>query len=387
MRGLIIPLATISMFACSAISTSHASNTFLNTVNVVDEDSVGIESVALRIKDDETTEWIGDTNSLGLLFLKPPLDCSIAKRILARPKNPLEFETPGYQGCKQAIHFKVRRWKKQIDNIAVHLPEKRIVQNLLYNADDAVRRDDHGSAALVFTELSARFQGLSPSIATAFRDAAYIRAGQALKVDHPVSYHPDGSLRLSPEFKKTLIEFQREKGLKKTGQLDGAALSAIANQSYADFLFFRSGGGAVGGPEYPGSGEDPDTSFGSGFTQAELIRSIGTLKAQSQRSFTENEFGIASSLYTELAARLRMSSEKQSEKQAVEAEMQAYQAAGKYFGVPQPVVYDPIQGKSVMSQQLVQEIRLLQARKNIPVNGLLDNKTLRIMSGSPRNID
>jgi hypothetical protein len=378
MRGMSRYMTLMFLFSSCAAPTAHGSKTYLRTVNVYDEDGVGIESRALRIKDDEALEWIGDTDKLGLLFLNPPIDCLVAKRILVKPKNPLLFETPAYQGCKEMVKFRARRWKTSIDELARTLPEQRIISNLIYNAEEANKNDDHRSAALVYTELSVRFSDVAPALARAFRDEAYIRAGLVLEVDHPVTYQRDGTFRLSHEFQSRLIEFQKENGLKKTGNLDSAALSAMTDQDYSAFLFYRGSG--IGGPDLSNSVGGPDTTSGAGITEDELIRTIKSLQASSQRALANKDYGRAAQLYTELSIRLRMPSDKRSVPQAVEAEAQAYKAAGQYFDIKQPTVFDPIQGKAVMSKLLVEEVRRFQIENRIPATGMLDYKTLRAMS-------
>ena len=229
----------VSLFVSHICAAAKDSATHLQVVNVYDEDSVGIESRALRIKDDETLEWIGDTDKLGLLFFKPPRDCAESRRILVKPKNPLLFETPAYQSCKQMVVFRARRWKTLPAEIAKNLPDRHIVENLLYNAEIYIQEKDFGAAALVYTELSARFSDVAPAIARSFRDEAYISAGIALNVDRPVVLKRDGTLSLSHEFRNHLIEFQRERGINQTGNLDRAALSAITMNDDSAYLFYR----------------------------------------------------------------------------------------------------------------------------------------------------
>lgn len=368
-RGYILA-CLLASHVCTAAQDNA---THLQAVEVYDEDGSGIESRVFRIKDDETLEWFGNTDVQGQLFFDPPLACATSKRILVKPKNPLRFETPAYGSCKKMVVFRARRWKRLPSEIAKKLSERRIVENLLYHAESALQEKNHGPAALVYTELSVRFSNTAPDIARTFRDEAYLNAGIALDVERPVILKLGGALGLSSEFRSRLIEYQRDGGIKQTGHLDRATLSAIANDDYSAFLFYRTPG--VGGPD-----KTHDTDNFVSISPDELGRSIHFLRTNSQRALANRDFGLAAQLYTELSGRLRLPSQQQSYIQAVEAEKQGYMAAGAYFNIEKSMIFDRIQGKSVMSEFLVEAIRRFQVENNLLATGVLDYNTLRIMS-------
>ncbi len=100
------------------------------------------------------------------------------------------------------------------------------------------------------------------------------------------------------------------------------------------------------------------------------------LLANAKRLFATGEYGASALAFSEAAYRVKW----QDIKVSLDAETQAYIAAGKAFGVEQPTVIDPNQGKVVISPELRQAIENYQSEKNIETTGKLDFSTLRAIS-------
>jgi len=90
------------------------------------------------------------------------------------------------------------------------------------------------------------------------------------------------------------------------------------------------------------------------------------------RSFKSGDFGTAALAYSEAATRVRADDEQLS----IQAEEQAYLAAGKAFGVEKPVTFDQQQGKNVMSPELRTILTIYKTENDMTPSGHLDFETL-----------
>ena len=103
---------------------------------------------------------------------------------------------------------------------------------------------------------------------------------------------------------------------------------------------------------------------------------VQTLQQHAEAAAAKNNYGTAALLSNEAAARLSTADETGSQAAA----NKTYVFAGKHFGVTDSVVFDPEQGKYVMSAKLRNAVKKFQIGKDLTPTGHLDFNTLYAIS-------
>lgn len=100
---------------------------------------------------------------------------------------------------------------------------------------------------------------------------------------------------------------------------------------------------------------------------------------QAELAEAEQEYGVATMLYSEVAWRAR----KTDQKIVIQATVKAYANLGMRLKVTNPMVFDAKQKKYVLTQNTVDKLRAFQSQQGLAVSGRLDAATQEAISGRP----
>lgn len=130
----------------------------------------------------------------------------------------------------------------------VGLTRIKYIRNLTDNASVLEQNGITGDAALVYNELAIRLLGVDTAKASSARRKSFILAGESLGVSTPLKFDAvQGRRVMSPELKQAVTILQRSKGLKTTGDLDFATLSAVSDVPLSNYLFSPSVDSSIDG--------------------------------------------------------------------------------------------------------------------------------------------
>jgi len=120
------------------------------------------------------------------------------------------------------------------------------------------------------------------------------------------------------------------------------------------------------------------------FRCAELVKIIElssitysrNLIANGYFNFKKGNFGASALAYNEAGKRLS----RHDESAAMDAWTQAFEASGRWLGVENPYVFDPLQQKNVISPKMSDALYKYQSDNGLPQTGKLDYRTLDLGS-------
>ena len=108
-----------------------------------------------------------------------------------------------------------------------------------------------------------------------------------------------------------------------------------------------------------------------------LPRVAVALDERADKAFADGKYGVAAMLYTEASARYLQVDSSEAEK----VELKAYEALVRRLKLPgEPIVFDPLQDKHVLSPSGVRAVAAFQRANNILPTGVLDSKTVQVMA-------
>lgn len=121
---------------------------------------------------------------------------------------------------------------------------RKIVENLVVNAEVAVKKQDYGLAALLYTETAQRFTDIDEiGAARNAEKESYSLVGRALGVKPATTYDPvQGKWVMSKELRRALKEYQAIQNLPVSGQLDYRTLRRLAGGNVGQYLYHVPGG-------------------------------------------------------------------------------------------------------------------------------------------------
>ncbi len=362
----------MSLFCGTVNGTAHAQQArLLAEVKALSEEKEGLFADVYVVDRSGHQKWLGETDANGTAIFSPAVPCEHNPRIVVRPAATLRYQQSGIKTCETKLLFILKRWKIIPDQSGM-MHEGDPIHNLMLWAEALDEKEEFGRLSLVYSELGARLARLDWAMADQARQQAYLFAGKELNVDQALTFDPlQKTFVMSYPLKRGLENFQGEKDLNVTGQLDSDTLQAMAGSPYWPFLYapYRKGPLYEGGPD-PRWGEvDPEV----------VVQIVANIEAHVKVAIKNNDSALVALLYTEMAQRLFSIGEMG---RAKYAEKLSYEFAAKVLGVSQGTEHDPVQDKWVLGKALKQAIRRYQTSHDLPSSGRLDYRTLRSLSGT-----
>lgn len=174
----------------------------------------------------QINKTLGYTNANGILELKKK--CEHGELIKAKPiYDPTYYnETVDCKPDKKKIPIKVT--------------QKHFITNLDTNAERLGNKGQKGNAALAYTELAYRISSEDIQAAERARKRAYLAFADAINTPEDIEIikydKTQDSYVLTPKFVNYLKEYQKNKGVPVTGNLDFKTLSTQSNISVIELL-------------------------------------------------------------------------------------------------------------------------------------------------------
>lgn len=168
----------------------------------------------------------GPTNSEGFM----PLDDSCKRGY----KFHVEPNSPDYYGSTKFC-------MPDSTKVTFKLTKRKYIKLLLSKAKALELEKLPGKAALVYSEVASRMDGTDIAIAKLARDKSTKLSVTKLNlIDSQVALHFDKNQNrtvITSEFSSALKEWQIDKGIDDSGQLDYKTLSIIASEDISSYLF------------------------------------------------------------------------------------------------------------------------------------------------------
>lgn len=138
----------------------------------------------------------------------------------------------------QDTHFPTLRRFPMEGSVWVLITEKALFEHLKANAQFMENQGNYGEAALIYNEMMMRARGFDAASAEVFRLKVLEMFGKLLGIQEPFAVDPVQSRKvITPEFKKAIQKYQRDKGLGGSGRIDYGTLSAAARRPVSHYLF------------------------------------------------------------------------------------------------------------------------------------------------------
>lgn len=344
-RGTRAPwLPVLTLFVCWPPCSSSA-QTMLATIEFrgADGEELGAKNVTLMFSDG-TTRFLGTTPPPGRVELDPEVPCTQGMKIKADPDS----------GWYAAVDKEVEC--NDPEEVLFPFVDRRYVADagiffLLTNVETALKSNDTALEALLYSEASARAE---PSDAALARDYFHRSVyAWAEHTDFPgaplVLYDgvPAGPA-FSPSFRPHLEREQIAIGVEPTGSLDYQTLATTADRDVLWFLY----------DAHTDTASIPLRSQPLGCarpTSVEVAQiespPVGNLLRAAEKMEGEREYGKAAMLFNEVHARAG-----DELPLAIYTEQRIYENAAIVLNVTDPVRCDPIQGRQVMTPQMVKAV-------------------------------
>lgn len=194
------------------------------SIKVQDDFGGGIKSniyVSLSNKD----EAKGITDDSGTISIDSP--CHTGEQIKACPVNPLYYE--GLADCSP-----------NQKPLIVIVTKKAFAINLEWNAKEYETNERFGDAAIVYSEIAARYQKIEPEKANIAKKKVYEMFAEAIETPNDIKVlnydKKQGMKVLTPEFVDYLKEYQKQKSIPVTGAIDFNTLSTQSDVSIGAVL-------------------------------------------------------------------------------------------------------------------------------------------------------
>lgn len=194
----------------------------VSEIRVVDDNSRGIKSEIITVDPDNKESFMQETDANGVVRLN--YECKQSQRLKAKPMDQSYYPSR----------------PKPCDSSVLTLPvsKRAVVMILKTHAESAVKREDYGIAALLYTEIAARVGSSDTKLAVQAEKNTYLFAGKKLGVVDPIIFdQPQNKFVMSPNFLAALVKFQKDNGILAKGQLNFMTLKILADDaSIAGFL-------------------------------------------------------------------------------------------------------------------------------------------------------
>lgn len=358
-----------------ATSTPAISDELLgiSSVVVTDGSGHGVISMLYKITGDFRILRIIKTHKNGKITFPTLWPCEANDLIVAHPEDMLGYYISEKAPCKKNLELITR--KRSAPNKKREIPSgvKNIIQTLAKKGVDAITNEEFGVAAMVFNELGARIEKYDTRLAEESYLKSYLYTALVLGIEKPYAQHRN-TLIMSDTLKDTIKEFQRKNNLSETGQLDGKVLTKLAGKPFYTIIYkgWR--------PVEPV--EQTKLSFNDFIQRVSASHDIQikNLGQNLKNAQDIKNHGLAALLSNELAYRFYKKVETRS--LAIAAEEFTYKQAGRYLILKDPVRFDPIQERLVISKHFQEAIKKYQIENGVKITGQLDYPTLSKMSGS-----
>ncbi len=354
---------------------SSLAQTTLSEIQILKTDQPGgVPSEVYFLHTDGTTSFIDETDMDGNLILQEARPCSQGMRLkVDSGSSHYRDEDQHLVQCTvpeivllERIHYTSLAYAALALSDTTEDP--RILGRLASNVDTAVAADDFALAAQLYNEMASRLAPVDNELADDFSSqaaSAWARAGGFPGT--PVAR--DGGSILTQDFRAYVTQYQQSVGIESTGHLDYRTLESLADRKIYWFLY----------DVYPEPITVPriseqfecarltlgDLALGKSPLVASLIRTADEMEST-------GKYGNAALLFNEAHARVVDDPEV-----AIFLEQRVYENAGRELKTLDPARCDPIQGRFVMSPQMVEAVR---ARQQDQPTGILDYKTLRSLA-------
>ena len=386
--SVIIIVILINMVDLSQAQTEVG----LTKVVVSNRDGKGVQSLVIRQYPDGNQESINKTDMDGTLILKPPENLSRSDKVCVKA-SALYYRIPECQEVQEQMSFTVN-----VRNTEEYYISK--IGNLITIASMSDLTINAGEKALVSSEIANRVHKLDSKFANEARYFAYWSAGEALGIDDAVTYDfIQKNYVPSHHLKESITLFQRSNNINDTGRLDEPTMSLMAGQSLWMYLYDTSPAWGIIKRSPPDILENEHwTKLGYYSSNTpriqpaipnDLIATLArydndklvNLGLHATEAKQEGKFALAAMLNSEITTRLRQLNTAEANLIALGTEIETYKALGMELDLSSnPVSFDVLQNKYVMSQALSDELRLFQIRNGVTVTGISDYRTLRTLA-------
>lgn len=205
------------------ISTLFVTTSFADqSIRVMDKDvkNKGIECEIKIKKKNGKLEYVSYTNKDG--YTQVEFQCEKLDKVIFIPKSDYYSKT-----------FNCPIKKKEI-----FLSSMTYQRNLIANAEHNFSMGDYGSSAFAFSEAAARLRKYDKNASVAAAVKAYKATGKVLGVEKSVVFDPLQAKKvISPELGKAIKEYQQEKGLEVTGELNFSTLRSASKTELPAMMF------------------------------------------------------------------------------------------------------------------------------------------------------
>jgi len=343
-------------------------------IQAVDRTGAGVIGYVLMFKNYlGDGEMLDETDEAGNVTFVPPVMCKQSYRIRIIPENIIRYEQTKKKRCQSVVTYLVKLRGVNASAVVLNAKDKNIVVTLFDRAKEIRKRDDYGSAVLVYTELATRLRTKQPAIARNYEGLIPINAAKKLNVKNAVYVDPDtGKLLISSDLKHAIKDYQRFNGIKESGKLDNETVVKMAGNPNWVYL-------------YKSSSSKSGLVLQAGIQDIQKEKIIlNNLAKNIDEIEKTNNYSLAALLNTEYAARIRkLPKDIQAgiPLSARESEIKSYQLLGQYLKVDNPLYYDPVQNREVVSGEMGRALKNYQAQNSLKPTGTLSYATLQKMSG------
>lgn len=333
----------------------------LSTIWTVAADSRdGLSSRITLIRPDETRIRLGASSSSdGQLKLNNPEQCRAGMVLEARPRSAWYKRASKDVECANPEVVELQ----PVNFGPVSAQASSLVANL---ENVVVGENDPALEALLLNDLAAEVEDEDSTLYNDYAQRAVYAVADATDFNgEPVG--PGGGTILAPEFGAYLEERQRSQGLEPTGVLDYETLATEADH---DVFWFRYDVFALPA-SVPTRSEPiqcmrltPEDVLDGG--ESPLVTALIRLAEERE---SVGQYGNAALLFNEALAR-----NSDDTMIGLYVEQRVYENVGRALSVSNPIWCDPIQGRFVMTPELVDSVR---ARQQEQATGILDYLTIR----------
>ncbi|MBU2895805.1 peptidoglycan-binding domain-containing protein [Vibrio hepatarius] len=195
-------------------------------IRVIDADTAkGIKAYIDKIDKNYTKQRVSATGQDG--YLVKEFSCEILEKIIVTPINHRAYYYDSYD-CPI---------KKKI----ISLKSNKRQRNLVKNAQSSFHKGDFGTAALAYTEAAFRLSSTNQSRQEyiELEVKAYDSIAHYLSIEESTVFDTKQNKPvMSQKLKKAILDFQVQKGLKTTGELDFQTLSTVSSKTLSEVLFY-----------------------------------------------------------------------------------------------------------------------------------------------------
>ena len=343
----------------------------------------------------ETDNRLGVTRS-GVVVLSN--NCKSGERLLIRSDGDIYYNECGHcpLGPKSfANTFAFQRISENQYEIRLTRISNLSTLKAKAESENLVDREDFATAAFAYNELMNRT--LSVQSYKLYKKGTFIQTAKAFGLDPGLGLNCLGSeCSLSSALKERIIIYQKENNINPTGILGVDTLSSLSGKNSHNIIYeTKTPIEAINDKSKTKQGKYEE--FNIDFNKIDQSQ----LNIESLREYLDERQLEATYSRLENALRLERLNQHQKAAQIFNdlthslkrrvpydsslintLEAKVYENFGAFLKIKDPLVYDPLQKKLVLSPKFVSKIKELQIDNGLKVDGVLGPKTLRL---SPKN--